>query len=243
MYKTTMDYQNEVSRDIPPEVREAARLSIWLIGDCGESLTHSLNVSTKKFGAKVAPTKKIVKSILPAGYLRKKTAARMSPEIKEIIKVKKIAEYEAKKFQKNEESARIEDVKSKLASIKERQAEGIAKARARGAYANVGRKGLSIETSNEIKAQKENGIGATEIALNMGVGRSTVYKVLSEKRKETLKEVKPEIVIAEKRTTKKLTFEISEEAARKYKAYAAIKGVTMSNLFLQMFNKSLSEES
>ena len=236
MYKTTMDYQNEVSRDIPPEVREAARLSIWLIGDCGESLTHSLNVSTKKFGAKVAPTKKIVKSILPAGYLRKKTAARMSPEIKEAIKTKKIAEHESKKFQKNDEMAAIESTAKEL--IKKKQAEGIAKARARGAYANVGRKGLSDEIENEIKAQRKSGIGATEIAANVGISRTSVYRVLSEKSKEPPKEVEPEIV----EPIRKLGLSIPESSARKFKAYAALKGETMSNLFLKMFNKALSEE-
>jgi hypothetical protein len=151
-----MDYQNEVSRDVPPEVREAARLTIWLIGDCDETFTQSLKVSTKKFGAKVAPVKKIVKSILPAGYLRKKTAARMSPEIKEAIKTKKIAEHEAKKFQKNEEP-------------------------------------------------------------------------------------QPEIVIVEEKS-RKLGILIPEESARKYKAYAALKGETMSAIFLKMFNKALSDE-
>ena len=62
--------------------------------------------------------------------------------------------------------------------IKQRQAEGIAKAKERGAYANVGRKGLSVETSNEIKAQRKKGVSATEIAVSVGVGRTSVYRVL-----------------------------------------------------------------
>ena len=62
--------------------------------------------------------------------------------------------------------------------IKQRQAEGIAKAKERGAYANVGRKGLSVEIENEIKAQRESGIGATQIAGNVGVSRTSVYRVL-----------------------------------------------------------------
>ena len=87
----------------------------------------------------------------------KKTAARMSPEIKQVIKTKKSAEHEAKKFQKNE------------------------------------------EPQPEFKADKEK--------------------------------------------TKALQLSIPESSARKYKAYAAMKGETMSSLFLKMFNKAIGEES
>ena len=63
--------------------------------------------------------------------------------------------------------------------IKQRQAEGIAKAKERGAYSTVGRKGLSADVINEIKALSGSGVGATQISKDLGIGRSTVYKVLN----------------------------------------------------------------
>ena len=57
---------------------------------------------------------------------------------------------------------------------KERQAEGIAKAKARGAY--KGRK-ASIDVER-VKQLKADGIGATAIAKQLGIGRASVYRVL-----------------------------------------------------------------
>lgn len=154
MMKVAADYQKQINwSEVSENVGQAARLAIWLIVDHDNTLKHAVDVGTKKNGAKVSPTKKLVKSILPASYLRKKAAARMKPEIKQIIRTKKIAEYEAKKFQKNEE---------------------------------------------------------------------------------------PEIVIVEK--PKKLQLEIPAQEFRKFKAYAALKGETMGDLFLKMFNKTLKED-
>jgi DNA invertase Pin-like site-specific DNA recombinase len=57
---------------------------------------------------------------------------------------------------------------------KERQAEGIAKAKANGVYR--GRKAsVDVERVKELKA---NGMGATAIANEMGIARATVYRVL-----------------------------------------------------------------
>ena len=63
--------------------------------------------------------------------------------------------------------------------MKQRQAEGIALAKERGAYANVGRKGLNTDTANKVKEMKVAGAGVAEIVKTLGIGRSTVYKVLS----------------------------------------------------------------
>ena len=57
---------------------------------------------------------------------------------------------------------------------KERQHEGIAKAKQKGVY--KGRK-ASIDV-NKIKELKDSGMGATAIAKEMGIHRDSVYRVL-----------------------------------------------------------------
>jgi len=57
---------------------------------------------------------------------------------------------------------------------KERQMEGIAKAKSEGVY--KGRK-PSIDTA-QVRALDAEGIGATEIARRLGIGRASVYRVL-----------------------------------------------------------------
>ncbi len=58
----------------------------------------------------------------------------------------------------------------------ERQREGIAKAKSEGKY--KGRKPTAMAKSDEIVALKVQGIGASEIARRLGVGRASVYRVL-----------------------------------------------------------------
>lgn len=58
----------------------------------------------------------------------------------------------------------------------ERQREGIARAKAEGKY--KGRKPTALAKAEEIKALHASGIGATEIARRLGVGRTSVYRVL-----------------------------------------------------------------
>ena len=57
---------------------------------------------------------------------------------------------------------------------KERQMEGIAKAKERGVY--KGRK-PSVDVE-QVKALKESGLGASAIAKEMGIGRASVYRAL-----------------------------------------------------------------
>lgn len=57
---------------------------------------------------------------------------------------------------------------------RERQMEGIAKAKAKGVY--KGRK-PSIDVT-EVHRLKDEGMGATEIARRLGIGRASVYRVL-----------------------------------------------------------------
>ena len=60
--------------------------------------------------------------------------------------------------------------------IRKRQAEGIAQAKAKGVYR--GRK-ASIDPAQVAKLKAE-GLGATEIAERLGIGRASVYRLLTE---------------------------------------------------------------
>lgn len=62
------------------------------------------------------------------------------------------------------------------AIIRKRQAEGIAKAKAKGVYR--GRK-ASIDPS-QVKELNRAGLGATAIAERLGIGRASVYRLLTE---------------------------------------------------------------
>lgn len=62
--------------------------------------------------------------------------------------------------------------------MKERQAEGIAKARAEGKY--LGRKPTARDQAAEVRALAAQGIGGTEIARRLGIGRTSVYRCLAE---------------------------------------------------------------
>jgi len=58
----------------------------------------------------------------------------------------------------------------------ERQREGIAKAKAEGKY--KGRKPTALAKSDEVLALKAKGKGASFIAKELGIGRSSVYRIL-----------------------------------------------------------------
>lgn len=60
----------------------------------------------------------------------------------------------------------------------ERQREGIAKAKAAGKY--KGRKPTPRETARAVLQLRSEGVGATEIARRVGIGRATVYRLLGE---------------------------------------------------------------
>jgi DNA invertase Pin-like site-specific DNA recombinase len=59
---------------------------------------------------------------------------------------------------------------------RERQMEGIARAKASGAYAGKGRPAL-IDAA-QVREMKAQGLSATEIAKALGIGRASVYRVL-----------------------------------------------------------------
>lgn len=60
----------------------------------------------------------------------------------------------------------------------ERQREGIAKAKAEGKY--KGRKPTARAQAAEVKRMLAQGVGATEIARTLGIGRASVYRVAAE---------------------------------------------------------------
>ena len=58
----------------------------------------------------------------------------------------------------------------------ERQREGIAKAKAAGKY--KGRKPTAMAKADDVKRLQAEGIGATEIARRLNIGRASVYRIL-----------------------------------------------------------------
>jgi len=60
----------------------------------------------------------------------------------------------------------------------ERQREGIAKAKAAGKY--KGRKPTALAKATEVKALRDEGVGGTEIARRLGIGRASVYRILAD---------------------------------------------------------------
>ena len=61
----------------------------------------------------------------------------------------------------------------------ERQREGVAKAKAEGKY--QGRKPTARAKAEDVHRLRAEGIGATEIAARLGIGRASVYRILSPK--------------------------------------------------------------
>jgi DNA invertase Pin-like site-specific DNA recombinase len=60
----------------------------------------------------------------------------------------------------------------------ERQREGIAKAKSEGKY--KGRKPTARAKAEDVKRLRSEGVGATEIAAQLGIGRASVYRILSD---------------------------------------------------------------
>ena len=62
----------------------------------------------------------------------------------------------------------------------ERQLEGIAKAKAEGKY--KGRKPTARAKADRVLALKGEGVGATEIAKRLEIGRASVYRILADQQ-------------------------------------------------------------
>ena len=60
----------------------------------------------------------------------------------------------------------------------ERQREGIAKAKSEGKY--KGRKPTAKAKSDEVLRLKSEGVSATQIAKELGIGRASVYRILND---------------------------------------------------------------
>jgi len=65
----------------------------------------------------------------------------------------------------------------------ERQREGIAKAKAAGKY--KGRAPTARAKADEVIALASEGVGATEIARRVGIGRASVYRILSDNKEQS----------------------------------------------------------
>lgn len=61
----------------------------------------------------------------------------------------------------------------------ERQREGVARAKAEGKY--KGRKPTAMAQADDVRRLKAEGVGATEIATRLGIGRASVYRALAGK--------------------------------------------------------------
>lgn len=66
----------------------------------------------------------------------------------------------------------------------ERQREGIAKAKAEGRY--KGRKPTARAKADDVLTLHIDGVGATEIARRLGIGRASVYRILDDAKEETI---------------------------------------------------------
>ncbi len=62
----------------------------------------------------------------------------------------------------------------------ERQREGIAKAKAAGKY--KGRTPTARAKTDEVMALRERGVSPNKIAVDLGIGRSSVFRILAEQR-------------------------------------------------------------
>ncbi len=96
--KTAAEYQCQIDFENDDyNVCEAASLAIWLVVDKESALKRAVKIGAKKFNVKQAPTERMIKSILPDDFFSKRAKANMTPELKAMIRDKKIAEYNAKK--------------------------------------------------------------------------------------------------------------------------------------------------
>jgi DNA invertase Pin-like site-specific DNA recombinase len=66
------------------------------------------------------------------------------------------------------------------ASMLERQREGIAKAKAEGKY--KGRAGTAMAKAGEVEKLLAAGVNPTEVARKLGIGRSSVYRAMRERK-------------------------------------------------------------
>ncbi len=65
----------------------------------------------------------------------------------------------------------------------ERQREGIAKAKDAGKY--KGRAPTARRKADEIRRLRDDGVKPTEIAVRLGIGRASVYRVLSDQPRQS----------------------------------------------------------
>jgi len=96
--KNSNDYLQKVNIwELDEETRNSVKLAMWLIVDKNSPLKLAVKIAAKKHGAKQNKTEEVIKDALPDNFFSKRSKENMSPELKSIIREKKIAEYNAKK--------------------------------------------------------------------------------------------------------------------------------------------------
>ena len=97
--KNSNNYLSKVNIwELDEETRNSVKLAMWLIVDKDSPLKRAVKIAAKKHGAKQNKTEQVVKDALPNNFFSKRAKENMSPELKAIIRDKKIAEYNAKKM-------------------------------------------------------------------------------------------------------------------------------------------------
>ena len=95
------DYQSKIDYNAKYSTCQAVYMALWLIIEKDSTLTNAVNVSCSKRDAKKSPVTKMLREILPAGYLQKKAAARMPEELKGALRQVSIEGANARRFEKN----------------------------------------------------------------------------------------------------------------------------------------------
>jgi len=92
------DYQAKIDYSAKYSTCQAVYMALWLIIEKDSTLTNAVNVSCSKRDAKKSPVTKMIRDILPTGYLTKKAASRMDHGMKSTIRQINIEAQNARKF-------------------------------------------------------------------------------------------------------------------------------------------------
>jgi len=93
-------YQEKIDYGAKYSTCQAVYMALWLIIEKDRTLTDAVSISCSKRDAKKSPVTKMIRGILPVGYLQKKAAERMPEGFKGSIRQVSIEEHNARKFAK-----------------------------------------------------------------------------------------------------------------------------------------------
>jgi hypothetical protein len=80
---------------------KAVHMALWLIIENDKPMSEAVKISCIKRDAKKSPVTKMIKEILPDGYLRKKAAARMPEGFKGAIRQVNIEARNSRRFKES----------------------------------------------------------------------------------------------------------------------------------------------